>query len=238
MASTQDNSVISFQFQCGLTREPATATYSNLSLRAVKELACLFIERRFPGHGIAHLPERLLLYRHDPTSENVLQMLQVRVELETIHFQRRQKWLWNSTAFFILVDHEKPWNGPKIWLYLGSTVLSRGVWSLQPRPRKNRSCGNESNKPTESKSTFRQSINQSIDRLQWKVHAWLIDLIHRRENCPTGMISGWVQKVTEHRGTIKNFCDYIRSIFSPVFIRDENMKNHFVLSQEVSAGTE
>ena len=35
-----------------------------------------------------------------------------------------------------------------------------------------------------------------------KVYAWLIDLIHRRKNCPTGMISGWVQKVTEHRGTI------------------------------------
>ena len=34
-----------------------------------------------------------------------------------------------------------------------------------------------------------------------KVYAWLIDLNHRRRNCPTGMISGWVQKVTEHRGT-------------------------------------
>ena len=32
-------------------------------------------------------------------------------------------------------------------------------------------------------------------------YAWLIDLIHRRKNCPAGMISGWVQKVTEHRGT-------------------------------------
>ena len=33
------------------------------------------------------------------------------------------------------------------------------------------------------------------------VYAWLIDLIHCRKNCPPGMISGWVQKVTEHRGT-------------------------------------
>ena len=38
-----------------------------------------------------------------------------------------------------------------------------------------------------------------------KVYAWLIDLIHCRKNCPTGMISGWVQKVTEHRGT-KQYC--------------------------------
>ena len=29
----------------------------------------------------------------------------------------------------------------------------------------------------------------------------MIDLIHRRKNCPTGMISGWVQKVTKHYGT-------------------------------------
>ena len=36
-----------------------------------------------------------------------------------------------------------------------------------------------------------------------KVYAWLIDLIYCRKNCPTGMISGWVQKVTEHRGTIQ-----------------------------------
>ena len=33
-----------------------------------------------------------------------------------------------------------------------------------------------------------------------KVYAWLVDLIHRRKNCPTGMISGWVQKVTRHNG--------------------------------------
>ena len=36
-----------------------------------------------------------------------------------------------------------------------------------------------------------------------KVYAWLIDLIHCRKNCPTGMISGWIQKVTEHCGTIQ-----------------------------------
>ena len=36
-----------------------------------------------------------------------------------------------------------------------------------------------------------------------KVYAWLIDLIHRRKNCPTGMISGWVQKVTQHNGIIQ-----------------------------------
>ena len=36
-----------------------------------------------------------------------------------------------------------------------------------------------------------------------KVYAWLIDLIHGRKNCPRGMISGWVEKGTEHRGTLQ-----------------------------------
>ena len=58
------------------------------------------------------------------------------------------------------------------------------------------------------------SINQSIERTCYEVPSpslwafvvivdWLIDLIHRRKKFPTGMISGWVQKVTEHRGTIQ-----------------------------------
>ncbi|OQV19912.1 Serine/threonine-protein kinase D1 [Hypsibius exemplaris] len=81
MAASQEGTVIAFQFQCGLTREPATAKYTDLSLRGVKELACLFIEKRFPGNGIANLPDRLMLYRHDPASENVLQMLQVASEI-------------------------------------------------------------------------------------------------------------------------------------------------------------
>ena len=42
-----------------------------------------------------------------------------------------------------------------------------------------------------------------LARFTIKVYAWLIDSIHRRKNCPTEMISGWVQKVTEHHGTIQ-----------------------------------
>ena len=48
-----------------------------------------------------------------------------------------------------------------------------------------------------------------------EVHAWLIDLIHRRKNCPTGMISGWVQKVTEHCGTMQYV--FLVEIFSKHF---------------------
>ena len=56
----------------------------------------------------------------------------------------------------------------------------------------------ESNKPIKCWSRF-----VIIKGIRWKSTLdWLIDLIHRRKNCPTGMISRWVQKVTEHHGTI------------------------------------
>ena len=37
------------------------------------------------------------------------------------------------------------------------------------------------------------------------VHAWLIDFAHFWENCPTGVIPEWMQKVTEHNGKIQYF---------------------------------
>ena len=73
----------------------------------------------------------------------------------------------------------------------------------------------ESNKPIKSKPPFRQLINQSIsERSTMKVYAWLIDLVHRRKNCPTGMISGWIQTVTEHRETIQCMCYVIHTVCS------------------------
>ena len=36
-----------------------------------------------------------------------------------------------------------------------------------------------------------------------KVYAWLIDFAHFRENCPTGVIPEWMQKVTRHNGIIQ-----------------------------------
>ena len=36
-----------------------------------------------------------------------------------------------------------------------------------------------------------------------RVYAWLIDLIYRRKNCPTGMTSGRVQKVAQQNGIIQ-----------------------------------
>ena len=70
-----DSDVITFHLQCGLTREQHSQKYADLSLKSIKELACLFVNRKCPTHGLSNLQDRLLLFRHDETSENVLQRI-------------------------------------------------------------------------------------------------------------------------------------------------------------------
>ena len=60
-----------------------------------------------------------------------------------------------------------------------------------------------SSAPVKTDRAVRIQKTNQVQSFTMKVYAWLIDLIHRRKNCPTGMIPGWVQKVTEHRGTIQ-----------------------------------
>ncbi|OQV13490.1 Serine/threonine-protein kinase dkf-2 [Hypsibius exemplaris] len=67
----EDND-LTFHFQCGMVREQMTAKYSDLSLKSLKELACLFVNRKC---GLQQTQERLLLFRHDYTSENILQRI-------------------------------------------------------------------------------------------------------------------------------------------------------------------
>lgn len=38
-------------------------------------LFSISIHKQIPNHGLAHLPERLLLFRHDYESQNILQLL-------------------------------------------------------------------------------------------------------------------------------------------------------------------
>ena len=65
---------LTFHFQCGMVREQTSARYADLSLKALKELACLFVNRKCQqSHGVTQ--ERLLLFRHDYTSENILQRI-------------------------------------------------------------------------------------------------------------------------------------------------------------------
>ncbi|XP_071748485.1 serine/threonine-protein kinase D3 isoform X3 [Lepeophtheirus salmonis] len=67
--------VISFEFQCGIVRDRVLMDSAELTLKSLKEKACQFLEDKVPEHGIKRLSERLLLYRHDHGSSNVLQII-------------------------------------------------------------------------------------------------------------------------------------------------------------------
>ncbi|KAJ6217177.1 hypothetical protein RDWZM_008334, partial [Blomia tropicalis] len=58
--------------QAGLVRDSVKVDTIDLTLRSLKEYACTFIDRKFPEHGLNRLTERLLLFRHDYNSENML----------------------------------------------------------------------------------------------------------------------------------------------------------------------
>lgn len=87
---------ITFLFQFGNLRDMVTIPAPSINLKSLKELACDFInskvssvwmsgERNFltqlllstqiPENGLSHLSERLLLFRHDYKSSNILQLV-------------------------------------------------------------------------------------------------------------------------------------------------------------------
>jgi len=66
---------ISFKFQVGLTKDRVVVDSIDLTLKSIKTLACDFINEKFPEHGISRLAERLMVFRHDYTATNALQMV-------------------------------------------------------------------------------------------------------------------------------------------------------------------
>ncbi|XP_043497834.1 serine/threonine-protein kinase D3 isoform X3 [Polistes fuscatus] len=66
---------VTFLFQFGLTRDTVTVEASTLTLKALKDFACNFINAKCPDHGLSHLYERLLLFKHDYSSTNILQLI-------------------------------------------------------------------------------------------------------------------------------------------------------------------
>uniref|UniRef100_A0AAQ6IGR6 Serine/threonine-protein kinase n=1 Tax=Anabas testudineus TaxID=64144 RepID=A0AAQ6IGR6_ANATE len=68
-------SVISFHIQIGLSREPVLLDAAELSLSQVREVACSIVDQKLPECGFYGMYEKILLFRHDQTSENVLQLL-------------------------------------------------------------------------------------------------------------------------------------------------------------------
>lgn len=66
---------VTFLFQFGLLRDTVSVEASALTLRALKEYACEFINTKCPDHGLTQLFERLLLFKHDYNSTNILQLI-------------------------------------------------------------------------------------------------------------------------------------------------------------------
>lgn len=70
-----EGSEITFLFQFGLIRDTVTVESGSLTLKSLKELACDFINTKCPDHGLSQLFERLLLFKHDYNSTNILQLI-------------------------------------------------------------------------------------------------------------------------------------------------------------------
>ena len=47
---------------------------SELNLSSLKSMALQFVAEKFPGHGITRLAERVILFKHDYNSSNILQV--------------------------------------------------------------------------------------------------------------------------------------------------------------------
>ncbi|XP_062857803.1 serine/threonine-protein kinase D3-like [Trichomycterus rosablanca] len=73
---------VSFLLQIGLTRETVNLDASDVSLSAVKELVCSIVDQKFPECGFFGMYDKILLFRHDLSSENILQRL---TSAEDIH---------------------------------------------------------------------------------------------------------------------------------------------------------
>uniref|UniRef100_A0A8C7UHV6 Serine/threonine-protein kinase n=1 Tax=Oncorhynchus mykiss TaxID=8022 RepID=A0A8C7UHV6_ONCMY len=74
---------VSFLIQIGLTRETVNLDANDLSgISAVKELVCSIVDQKFPECGFFGMYDKILLFRHDLTSENILQRL---TSAEDIH---------------------------------------------------------------------------------------------------------------------------------------------------------
>lgn len=76
-----EGQVITFLFQFGLTRDTISVDSSTLTLKALKEFARDFIITKCPDHGLTHLFERLLLFKHDYNSTNILKLINNATEI-------------------------------------------------------------------------------------------------------------------------------------------------------------
>ncbi|KAF8793614.1 Serine/threonine-protein kinase D3 like protein [Argiope bruennichi] len=63
---------LTFVLQAGLARETIVVNTADFSIEKLKELACNFLDQKFPDHGISKLDQRLLFFRHDYNFDTIL----------------------------------------------------------------------------------------------------------------------------------------------------------------------
>lgn len=69
---------LTFLIQIGLVRETVTVNLDGsdqLTMETLKEIACAFVDRKFPEHGFYNLQDKILLFRHDPSDVNILKLI-------------------------------------------------------------------------------------------------------------------------------------------------------------------
>ncbi|XP_070972563.1 serine/threonine-protein kinase D1 [Oncorhynchus clarkii lewisi] len=72
---------ISFQIQIGLSREPVLLDSVDFSLAQVREMACYIVDQKLPECGFYGMYDKILLFRHVPNSENILQLVKCATDI-------------------------------------------------------------------------------------------------------------------------------------------------------------
>ncbi|CAH1792142.1 unnamed protein product [Owenia fusiformis] len=76
MASdTGGSNELHFYMQIGLSRESVRVEGGDLTMTTIKEIACTFVDRKYPEHGFYGLQDKILLFVHDASSSNVLVLI-------------------------------------------------------------------------------------------------------------------------------------------------------------------
>jgi len=67
-----------FAVQIGLEREAVTVALdgtAEFTTSTLTDIACAFVDRKFPEHGFYNLRDKILLFRHDPFDSNILKLI-------------------------------------------------------------------------------------------------------------------------------------------------------------------
>nr|XP_015206091.1 PREDICTED: serine/threonine-protein kinase D1 isoform X2 [Lepisosteus oculatus] len=73
---------ISFQIQIGLSRESVLLDSGDFTLSHVREMACSIVDQKFPECGFYGMYDKILLFRHDPSSDNILQLVKCATDIQ------------------------------------------------------------------------------------------------------------------------------------------------------------